>query len=214
MPLPRVTYTADTMNTSLQNVNLTEPGSVTMPPGASSFPGTTDEFKKLTYSAPNDATMRTKLAEYHSLMVKLTGGTGTQADLDRLNVLIGEIREYVLTEEDLNLMVDALNKIENYLYTYLKTDLAAKATAMDDVLEEFIATLNDFMTSLEAQYAKSPENYPIPMKSILFDKTEQRIQDSIVYNEGTLGVIVSATAPVKPVNRDIIWIDTNMSDAD
>jgi hypothetical protein len=211
--LPRVNY-IPVAETSLANVDLTEPGSVTFPPGESNFPTTTDTFKVLKYEAATQEIVKQKLAQYHSLMVKITGGTGTEADLTALKGLMTDIRNHVLTEDDLNLMVDALTKIEEYLYTFLRHDLEAKAEALDVVLGDFVATLNDFMADLEAKYNNSPSNYPIPDQSILYSKTETRIQNAITYGEGTMGVISAAAQPAKPVGRSIIWIDTNMGDAD
>lgn len=213
--LTRVIYTPDAEN-KLANVNLTEPGTVVFPAGASAFPTTVDKekLKTLTYQAPSSATMKTKLGRYHTLMAKVTSGTNTAGELTELKALLIEIRSYVLTEDDLNLMVDSINKIQEYIYTFLKPDLAAKAAKLDVVMGEFVLTMNEFMTDLEQKYNDSPSNYPIPMLSILFTKLEMRLQNSIVYNEGTLGTIVSPTQPARPINRSIVWIDTNMADAD
>ena len=119
--MPRVTYIPVTA-TSLANVDLTEPGSITFPGGQSNFPTTTDNFKSLTYqSAGTTAAIKAKIEQYHTLMIKFGNGTATAADLTTVKALMVDIRDHVLTEDDLNLMVDALKKIEEYIYTFFKS---------------------------------------------------------------------------------------------
>ena len=96
----------------------------------------------------------------------------------------------------------------------LRVDLNTIAATVDGVLLGFITTLNNFMIDLEFKYNASPVDYPIPDGSILFRKLETLLQNAITYNLATVGTIVSATKPAIPVGRAIIWIDTNMADAD
>lgn len=212
--MPRVNY-VPIVGKSLIEVDLTEPGSISFPAGQSSFPTKTDEFKSLIYTAPEtNATTKAKLTQYHTLMIKFANGTATEADLATVKSIMADIREHVLTEDDLNLMVDSLHKIEEYLYTFLNNDLDNKAAAMDVALTDMITTLNNFMIDLEHKYNQSPTDYPIPDGSVLNRKLEQMLQDAIAYSKGTIGTIVAAAKPALPVSRSIIWIDTNIIDAD
>ena len=135
-------------------------------------------------------------------------GTKTDADLANLTTLTTQIREFVLTDDDYNLVVGALQNMQTYILNFMYTDINNKAKAMDAQLNAVIGDINRFMSDLETVYSKSPSQYPIPDKSVLTAKLEQPVQDTLTYTNSTRGVIISNTKPANPVSKEIIWFNT------
>lgn len=204
--MPRLNYVPGTEQ-GVSDVVLTKPSQINAG-RPSSFPLSQDQFKGLNYQTAAASSLNNKMAEYYAIMNKIMLGSVTSADLSKLEVITSQIREYTLTDEDYNLIIAALQNMQTYILRFMYNDLNSKAGAMDTELNKVIAELNNFMSSLEQVYSKSPNNYPIPNKSIYVEKTEDRIQQSIKYNEGTEGIVISDAKPTPVQNRSIVWFNT------
>lgn len=174
----------------------------------SAFPLAEDSFKGLNYQSAANSELNTQLAQYYAIMNKIMAGTANDTDLINLTSLTSQIREYVLTDEDYNLVIGALQNMQTYILNFMYTDITNKAKAMDAQLNAVIGDVNRFMSDLETTYSKSPSQYPIPDKSVLKPKLEQAVQDSLTYTDATRGIIVSETKPANPVSRSVIWFNT------
>ena len=204
--MPRVTIVPDVENSTI-NVQLTKATQINAG-NPSAFPLAKDNFKGLNYQSASKSELKTQLAEYYAIMNRIMAGTKTDADLANLTTLTTQIREFVLTDEDYNLVVGALQNMQTYILNFMYTDINNKAKAMDAQLNAVIGDINRFMSDLETVYSKSPSQYPIPDNSVLTAKLEQPVQDTLTYTNSTRGVIISNTKPANPVSKEIIWFNT------
>lgn len=204
--MPRVTIVPNVENSTI-NVQLTKATQINAG-NPSAFPLAKDNFKGLNYQSASKSELKTQLAEYYAIMNRIMAGTNTDADLANLTTLTTQIREFVLTDEDYNLVVGALQNMQTYILNFMYTDINNKAKAMDAQLNAVIGDINRFMSDLERVYSKSPSQYPIPDKSVLTAKLEQPVQDTLTYTNSTRGVIISNTKPANPVSKEIIWFNT------
>ena len=204
--MPRVTIVPDVENSTI-NVQLTKATQINAG-HPSAFPLAKDNFKGLNYQSASKSELKTQLAEYYAIMNRIMAGTKTDADLANLTTLTAQIREFVLTDDDYNLVVGALQNMQTYILNFMYTDINNKAKAMDAQLNAVIGDINRFMSDLETVYSKSPSQYPIPDKSVLTAKLEQSVQDTLTYTNSTRGVIISSTKPANPVSKEIIWFNT------
>lgn len=204
--MPRVTIVPNVENSTI-NVQLTKATQINAG-NPSAFPLAKDNFKGLNYQSASKSELKTQLAEYYAIMNRIMAGTKTDADLANLTTLTTQIREFVLTDEDYNLVVGALQNMQTYILNFMYTDINNKAKAMDAQLNAVIGDINRFMSDLETVYSKSPSQYPIPNKSVLTAKLEQPVQDTLTYTNSTRGVIISNTKPANPVSKEIIWFNT------
>lgn len=204
--MPRVTIVPNVENSTI-NVQLTKATQINAG-NPSAFPLAKDNFKGLNYQSASKSELKTQLAEYYAIMNRIMAGTNTDTDLANLTTLTTQIREFVLTDEDYNLVVGALQNMQTYILNFMYTDINNKAKAMDAQLNAVIGDINRFMSDLETVYSKSPSQYPIPDKSVLTAKLEQPVQDTLTYTNSTRGVIISNTKPANPVSKEIIWFNT------
>ena len=204
--MPRVTIVPNVENSTI-NVQLTKATQINAG-NPSAFPLAKDNFKGLNYQSASKSELKTQLAEYYAIMNRIMAGTKTDADLANLTTLTAQIREFVLTDEDYNLVVGALQNMQTYILNFMYTDINNKAKAMDAQLNAVIGDINRFMSDLETVYSKSPSQYPIPDNSVLTAKLEQPVQDTLTYTNSTRGVIISNTKPANPVSKEIIWFNT------
>ena len=204
--MPRVTIVPNVENSTI-NVQLTKATQINAG-NPSAFPLAKDNFKGLNYQSASKSELKTQLAEYYAIMNRIMAGTKTDADLANLTTLTAQIREFVLTDEDYNLVVGALQNMQTYILNFMYTDINNKAKAMDAQLNAVIGDINRFMSDLETVYSKSPSQYPIPDNSVLAAKLEQPVRDTLTYTNSTRGVIISNTKPANPVSKEIIWFNT------
>ena len=204
--MPRVTIVPNVENSTI-NVQLTKATQINAG-NPSAFPLAKDNFKGLNYQSASKSELKTQLAEYYAIMNRIMAGTKTDADLANLTTLTTQIREFVLTDDDYNLVVGALQNMQTYILNFMYTDINNKAKAMDAQLNAVIGDINRFISDLETVYSKSPSQYPIPDKSVLTAKLEQPVQDTLTYTNSTRGVIISNTKPANPVSKEIIWFNT------
>ena len=204
--MPRVTIVPNVENSTI-NVQLTKATQINAG-NPSAFPLAKDNFKGLNYQSASKSELKTQLAEYYAIMNRIMAGTKTDAYLANLTSFTTQIREFVLTDEDYNLVVGALQNMQTYILNFMYTDINNKAKAMDAQLNAVIGDINRFMSDLETVYSKSPSQYPIPDKSVLTAKLEQPVQDTLTYTNSTRGVIISNTKPANPVSKEIIWFNT------
>lgn len=204
--MPRVTIVPNVENSTI-NVQLTKATQINAG-NPSAFPLAKDNFKGLNYQSASKSELKTQLAEYYAIMNRIMAGTKTDADLANLTTLTTQIREFVLTDDDYNLVVGALQNMQTYILNFMYTDINNKAKAMDAQLNAVIGDINRFMSDLETVYSKSPSQYPIPDKSVLTAKLEQPVQDTLTYTNSTRGVIISSTKPANPVSKEVIWFNT------
>ena len=204
--MPRVTIVPNVENSTI-NVQLTKATQINAG-NPSAFPLPKDTFKGLNYQSASKSELKTQLAEYYAIMNRIMAGTKTDADLANLTTLTTQIREFVLTDEDYNLVVGALQNMQTYILNFMYTDINNKAKAMDAQLNAVIGDINRFMSDLETVYSKSPSQYPIPDNSVLAAKLEQPVRDTLTYTNSTRGVIISNTKPANPVSKEIIWFNT------
>ena len=204
--MPRVTIVPNVENSTI-NVQLTKATQINAG-NPSAFPLAKDNVKVLNYQSAAKSELKTQLAEYYAIMNRIMAGTKTDADLANLTTLTTQIREFVLTDDDYNLVVGALQNMQTYILNFMYTDINNKAKAMDAQLNAVIGDINRFMSDLETVYSKSPSQYPIPDKSVLTAKLEQPVQDTLTYTNSTRGVIISNTKPANPVSKEIIWFNT------
>ncbi len=204
--MPRVTIKPSTEE-GVVDVELSRPERIN-PGSPSYFPLEEDVFKNLDYQTASQSDLNRDMKSYYDVMSKIMGGTASAADITNLETITSKIRDYVLTDDDYNLMVGALQNMQAYVLRFMYTDITNKSKAMDTELNKVIDDINRFMKDLETTYSKSPSSYPIPNNSVQKPKLEASIQKAINYGEGTQSAIFSASKPANPEGRAFIWFNT------
>ena len=204
--MPRVDYVPGTEE-GVINVQLTKPTTINTG-NPSAFPMAADVFKNLNYQTAQQSELNTQMKEYYEILARIMGGNTKSGDMQQLENLTGQIREFVLTDDDYNLVIGALQNMQTYVISFMYGDITRKAQAMDTELNKVITEIDRFMTQLEATYAKSPQDYPIPNNSVYREKLEAGVIETLEYTDAIEGVIVSNTKPANPQGRKFIWYNT------
>ena len=204
--MPRVDYVPGTEK-GVINVQLTKPTTINTG-NPSAFPMAADVFKNLNYQTAQESELNTQMKEYYEILARIMGGNTKSGDMQQLENLTGQIREFVLTDDDYNLVIGALQNMQAYIISFMYGDITRKAQAMDIELNKVITEIDRFMTQLEATYSKSPQDYPIPNNSVYREKLEAGVIETLEYTDAIEGVIVSNTKPANPQRRKFIWYNT------
>lgn len=203
MPKIRV---QSTVKTGVSDIVLSKPNKINAG-NPSAFPLKTDPFKNLSYQSASQSEVSTELKEYYNILSKVMGGTATSADLNRLTIITENIKDFVLTDEDYNLIVGALQNLQAYVLKFMYTDIGNKAGAMDGEMNKVINDVNRFITELENIYSQSPSNYPIPNNSILKPKLASDVVETLDYADSVQGVVVGTVKPTVE-EKSKIWFNT------
>ena len=204
--MPRVDYVPGTEK-GVINVQLTKPTTINTG-NPSAFPMAADVFKNLNYQTAQESELNTQMKEYYEILARIMGGNTKSGDMQQLENLTGQIREFVLTDDDYNLVIGALQNMQAYIISFMYGDITRKAQAMDIELNKVITEIDRFMTQLEETYSKSPQDYPIPNNSVYREKLEAGVIETLEYTDAIEGVIVSNTKPANPQRRKFIWYNT------
>lgn len=203
MNMPRIAYVPGTEK-GVVNVQLTKPQTINTG-NPSAFPMEEDVFKNLNYQTASQSAVKTQMTEYYSLLSKVMGGTASSSEIKKLENLTTKIREFVLTDDDYNLVIGALQNIQAYVIRFMYTDIKNKAAAMDTQLNLTIQEIDRFMGELEQTYSKSPSEYPIPNNSVYRPKLEAGVVKTLDYVDAVEGVIIKNSKPANPQGRKFIW---------
>ena len=204
--MPRVDYVPGTEK-GVINVQLTKPTTINTG-NPSAFPMATDVFKNLNYQTAQQSELNTQMKEYYEILARIMGGNTKPGDMQQLENITGQIREFVLTDDDYNLVIGALQNMQAYIISFMYGDITRKAQAMDVELNKVITEIDRFMTQLEATYSKSPQDYPIPNNSVYREKLEAEVVETLNYTDAIEGVIVSNSKPANPQGRRFVWYNT------
>lgn len=204
--MPRIAYVPGTED-GVINVQLTKPTTINTG-NPSAFPMAEDVFKNLNYQTAQQSELNTQMKEYYEILARIMGGNTKSGDMQQLENITGQIREFVLTDDDYNLVIGALQNMQAYIISFMYGDITRKAQAMDIELNKVITEIDRFMTQLEETYSKSPQDYPIPNNSVLKQKLEASVIETLDYTDAVEGVIVSNTKPANPQGRKFIWYNT------
>ena len=204
--MPRVAYVPGTKE-GVINVQLTKPTTINTG-NPSAFPMAADVFKNLNYQTAQQSELNTQMKEYYEILARIMGGNTKPGDMQQLENITGQIREFVLTDDDYNLVIGALQNMQAYIISFMYGDITRKAQAMDIELNKVITEIDRFMTQLEETYSKSPQDYPIPNNSVYREKLEAGVIETLEYTDAIEGVIVSNTKPANPQRRKFIWYNT------
>ena len=204
--MPRVDYVPGTEK-GVINVQLTKPTTINTG-NPSAFPMAADVFKNLNYQTAQQSELNTQMKEYYEILARIMGGNTKPGDMQQLENITGQIREFVLTDDDYNLVIGALQNMQAYIISFMYGDITRKAQAMDIELNKVITEIDRFMTQLEATYSKSPQDYPIPNNSVYREKLEAGVIETLEYTDAIEGVIVSNTKPANPQGRKFVWYNT------
>ena len=204
--MPRVAYVPGTKE-GVINVQLTKPTTINTG-NPSAFPMAADVFKNLNYQTAQQSELNTQMKEYYEILARIMGGNTKPGDMQQLENITGQIREFVLTDDDYNLVIGALQNMQAYIISFMYGDITRKAQAMDVELNKVITEIDRFMTQLEETYSKSPQDYPIPNNSVYREKLEAGVIETLEYTDAIEGVIVSNTKPANPQRRKFIWYNT------
>ena len=191
--MPRVDYVPGTEK-GVINVQLTKPTTINTG-NPSAFPMAADVFKNLNYQTAQQSELNTQMKEYYEILARIMGGNTKSGDMQQLENLTGQIREFVLTDDDYNLVIGALQNMQTYVISFMYGDITRKAQAMDVELNK-------------ETYSKSPQDYPIPNNSVYREKLEAGVIETLEYTDAIEGVIVSNTKPANPQGRKFIWYNT------
>ena len=156
--------------------------------GPSQFPSNVDQLKMIEYSSvPAGGQLENDLRQYYTLLASVASNNASQQDLTTLKDLMVQIRNYVLTEDDYNLMADSIRTTQEYL---VKSIEAADGNyeLISAVAEQLVDQLNDWSVWLQ--------------KEIATLAAKQGLGAPVVYSEVSPG----------PSAIGYLWIEDNISD--
>lgn len=206
--MPRLDYQTN-IEDMVQNAGNTPPQDL-YPGTLSSFPSMEDNLKKMTFSEPSitDTDLNNKVGEYYRILSEISTGTQLPNAMDRLSELSEEIKQYVLTAYDYNMLVDSIRNTQRYVLRAINEDVNTKVASFAFEMRKFTDAVDDFMYELEQVYSKSPSEYPIPDNGIVKSKLDSGVVSTLNYVDSTNGIIVSDTQPVLTEGKSVIWFNT------
>ena len=134
--MPRVAYVPGTKE-GVINVQLTKPTTINTG-NPSAFPMAADVFKNLNYQTAQQSELNTQMKEYYEILARIMGGNTKPGDMQQLENITGQIREFVLTDDDYNLVIGALQNMQAYIISFMYGDITRKAQAMDVELNKVL----------------------------------------------------------------------------
>ena len=156
--------------------------------GPSQFPSNVDQLKIIEYSSvPAGGQLENDLRQYYTLLANVASNNASHQDLTTLKDLMVQIRNYVLTEDDYNLMADSIRTTQEYL---VKSMEAADGNyeLISAVAEQLVDQLNDWSVWLQGEIATLAST--------------KGLGAPVVYSEVSPG----------PSAIGYLWIDDNLSD--
>lgn len=123
--------------------------------GPSVFPGSVDQLKLIQYSAvPAGGQIEQDLKNYYMLLSNVASNQATEEELLSLKALMVRIREYVVTEDDFNLMADAVRTTQEYLLAAIDQE-ANNFTAITQIATELSTEINNWTRAFEQDLANA-----------------------------------------------------------
>lgn len=119
--------------------------------GPSNFPTSIDQLKLLEYSSvPAGGQLEADLKKYYSIMSNVAGNTATQQDLTTLKDLMVRVRNYILTEDDYNLLADSIRTTQQYLINSM--DAAdGNYELISTIADQLVDQINDWSEWLQLE---------------------------------------------------------------
>lgn len=122
--------------------------------GPSVFPGTVDQLKLIQYSAvPAGGQLERDLHNYYAYMSKVASNTASEQDLVSLKALMVRVREYIVTEDDFNLMADAVRTTQEYMLNAISEE-SKNFTSVAEVARQLSDNLNNWSEVFQLELAK------------------------------------------------------------
>lgn len=125
--------------------------------GPSKFPSNIDQLKLIEYSSvPAGGQLEEDLRQYYTLMASVASNNASNQDLTTLKDLMVRIRNYILTEDDYNLMADSIRTTQQYLINSLQAAdgnyelISVVAQQLVDQLNDWSEWLQDEISTLAA----------------------------------------------------------------
>lgn len=121
--------------------------------GPSTFPSSVDRLKLLEYSAvPAGGQLEKDLGNYYRLMSKVASNSASEQDLISLKSLMVRVREYIVTEDDFNLMADSVRTTQEYLLNAIDAE-AYNFDKVGEVAQQLSDNLNKWSTAFQIELA-------------------------------------------------------------
>lgn len=122
--------------------------------GPSVFPGAVDQLKLIQYSAvPAGGQLEKDLHNYYAYMSKVASNTASEQDLVSLKALMVRVREYIVTEDDFNLMADAVRSTQEYMLNAISEE-SKNFTSIAEISRQLSDNLNAWSATFQQELAK------------------------------------------------------------
>lgn len=126
--------------------------------GPSQFPSNIDQLKIIQYSSvPAGGQLESDLRQYYTLLASVASNNASHQDLTTLKDLMVRIRDYVLTEDDYNLMADSIRTTQQFLINSIEAAdgnyelISSIAQQLADQLNEWSIWLQQEIATLAAE---------------------------------------------------------------
>lgn len=144
------------------NLEITVPRRLEIDPpakiGPSKFPSAIDQLKIIEYSSiPAGGQIETDLSNYYSLMARIASNSASEQDLISLKEIMLRVRNYVLTEDDFNLMADAVRTTQSYVKAAVEA-ADGNFELVSSVAQQIVDQINDWSTWLQSELAQIAVN--------------------------------------------------------
>lgn len=126
--------------------------------GPSKFPSVVDQLKVIEYSSiPAGGQLEKDLHDYYAIMANVAQNTATEQDYVSLKELMLRVRNYVLTEDDFNLMADAVRTTQSYVKSSIEA-ADGNYELISVVAQQFVDQINEWSLWLEGELSRIAAN--------------------------------------------------------
>lgn len=126
--------------------------------GPSKFPSVVDQLKVIEYSSvPSGGQLEKDLHDYYAILANVSNNTASEQDFVKLKELMLRVRNYVLTEDDFNLMADAIRTTQSYLKASIEA-ADGNYELISIVAQQLVDQINEWSLWLQDELAKVAAN--------------------------------------------------------
>lgn len=121
--------------------------------GPSRFPSAIDQLKLIEYSSvPAGGQIESDLRQYYTLLASVASNNASHQDLTTLKDLMVRIRDYILTEDDYNLLADSVRTTQQFLINSMEA-ADGNYELISSVAQQLTDQINEWSIWLQSEIA-------------------------------------------------------------
>jgi len=126
--------------------------------GPSKFPSTVDQLKTIEYSSvPSGGQLENDLKEYYTILANVANNSASERDYVNLKDLMLRVRNYVLTEDDFNLLADSVRTTQAYMKSSIEA-ADGNYELISVIAQQLVDQINEWSLWLQSELADVATN--------------------------------------------------------